>query len=65
MAAAALRPGGRLAYWSADEDPRFEALLRRSGLQVEAHRVRAHATGGARHTLLVGTAPAPTHPVRR
>lgn len=54
MAAAALRPGGRLAYWSADEDPRFAAVLRGAGLDVEVVRVRAHATSGGRHTLLVG-----------
>jgi spermidine synthase len=55
-AAAALRPGGRLAYWSADADPRFEALLRRVGLAVEGVRVRAHATSGGRHSLLVARA---------
>jgi spermidine synthase len=49
----ALRPGGRLAYWSADEDPRFAAHLRRVGLSVESVRVRAHATSGGSHTLLL------------
>jgi hypothetical protein len=57
-AAAALRPGGRLAYWSADADPRFEAVLRAAGLEVEVERVRAHATAGGRHTLLVARAAA-------
>lgn len=52
-AAAALRPDGRLAYWSADDDPAFERALRRVGLAVEATRVRAHATSGGRHTLYV------------
>lgn len=56
-AAAALRPGGRLAYWSADEDPRFVARLRGAGLMVETARVRAHATSGGLHTLLLATAP--------
>ncbi len=53
LAAAALRPGGRLAYWSAEADPAFEAALRRAGLAVEVARVRAHATGGARHAVYV------------
>lgn len=52
-AVAALRPDGRLAYWSADPDAAFERALRRAGLAVEATRVRAHAAGGPRHTLLV------------
>lgn len=52
-AAAALAPGGRLAYWSADADPAFEAALRRAGLAVEVARARAYATGGRWHTLYV------------
>jgi spermidine synthase len=55
--AAALRPGGRLAYWSADEDPRFVTVLERAGLSVEVFRVRAHATSGGSHTLLVARTP--------
>ena len=50
---AALRPSGRLAYWSAAEDPRFEASLRRAGLLVDASRVQAHATTGRWHTIYV------------
>ena len=57
LAARALRPGGTIAYWSAVRDPRFAALLRRSGLRVEEVEVRAHLTSGGRHTVLVGTAP--------
>lgn len=56
LAAAALRPGGRLAYWSADEDPHFAAVLRGAGLRVEVIRVRAHVTSRDRHTLLVAQA---------
>lgn len=52
-AAAALRPGGRLAYWAAGSDPGFETALRRAGLAVELTRVRAHATSGGTHTLFV------------
>ncbi len=50
-AAAALRAGGSLAYWSADADPRLAAALRRAGLDVEETVARAYAGGGARHYL--------------
>lgn len=53
MTVAALRPSGRLAYWSADKDRRFEATLRRAGLSVDAARVQAHATTGRWHTIYV------------
>lgn len=53
MAAAALRPNGRLAYWAAGSDAGFEASLRRAGLTVEVIRARAHATSGGMHTLFV------------
>src|SRR5690606_8693171 len=52
-AAAALRPGGILAYWSADVDPIFADSLRRVGLAVEVSRARAHATAGPHHSLYV------------
>lgn len=52
-AAAALRPGGRVAYWSAGDAPAFADALRRAGLHVEATHARAHATAGPRHTLYV------------
>lgn len=53
LTVAALRPGGRVVYWSAQADPAFEKSLRRAGLGVEAVKVRAHHGSGARHTLLV------------
>jgi spermidine synthase len=53
-AAAALRPGGRLVYWSADEDRAFERALRRAALHVEVVRERAHARSSVRHVLYVG-----------
>ena len=55
MAAAALRPGGRLAYWSADADPAFADALRRAGLRVESVDARAHATRRTRHTLYLAS----------
>ncbi|HEV2145817.1 MAG TPA: hypothetical protein VGR37_00215 [Longimicrobiaceae bacterium] len=57
LAAAALRPGGRVVYWSAYEHPQFAAVLRDAGLSVQVVRVRAHPTSGARHTLFVARAP--------
>ncbi|HEU5174671.1 MAG TPA: hypothetical protein VFT96_07960 [Gemmatimonadaceae bacterium] len=52
-AVAALRKGGRLAYWSSSDDPEFAESLRDAGLTVETTRVRAHVTAGPMHTLLV------------
>ena len=53
MSAAALRPEGRLVYWSAQDDRKFERALRRVGLVVEITRVWSHGTSGSLHTLLV------------
>lgn len=47
----ALKPGGRLAYWSAVDDAGFAGLLRSCGLTAEIHRARAHGTSGPWHTL--------------
>lgn len=52
-AAAALRPGGRLAYWSAGPEPKFETALRRAGMAVEVIRARAHPGLGIWHTIYV------------
>jgi spermidine synthase len=52
-AAAALRPGGRLEYWSATEDAAFEKALRNAGMTVEAVRVRAHPGLRLWHTIYV------------
>jgi spermidine synthase len=54
-AVAALRAGGRVAYWSADRDPALEAALTRAGLRVEVTRARAHTTSGPWHYVYVGT----------
>jgi spermidine synthase len=55
-AAAALRPGGRLAYWSADPDPAFEEALRKAGLTVDVSVVRSRATKGPKHFVYVAAA---------
>ena len=55
VAVAALRPSGRLAYWSVGDDPRLAGALQRAGLRVETLRVRAHDTAGPMHTLYVAT----------
>jgi hypothetical protein len=49
----ALRPNGRVAYWSAGADPGFEKALRRAGLTVETIRVRARESSGGTHTIFV------------
>lgn len=51
----ALRPNGRVAYWSANRDASFEESLRDAGLNVEVIKTRSHATSGAWHTLFVAS----------
>ncbi len=54
----ALRPGGRLAVWSAGDDTAFTARLHRAGFAARAERVRADVRGGrgrgARHVIFIG-----------
>jgi spermidine synthase len=57
LAAAALRRGGRLAYWAADDARDFAAALRGASLVVEGERVRAYGGGGPWHTILVARVP--------
>jgi spermidine synthase len=57
IAVNALRPGGRLAYWSASADRAFAATLQRAGLEVEGTKVRAHGDAGPRHFLYVARRP--------
>ena len=53
MTVDALRPGGSIAWWSAQADPDFAKLLRSAGLTVEVVRVHAHGNSGSQHTLFV------------
>lgn len=50
----ALRPGGRLAVWSATDDPRFVRRMEESGFAVDVVKARAHPTGGSWNWIFVG-----------
>jgi spermidine synthase len=54
-ARAALRPGGRLAVWSAGSDPRFVSRMEKAGFAVEVVRARTHPAGGSWNSIFVGT----------
>jgi spermidine synthase len=50
---AALTPGGVLAVWSTDDDPRFAYRLEELGFAVSTRSVRARPGRGARHVVFV------------
>ena len=51
----ALRPGGILAVWSADKDPKFRRRMEECHFEVEEVEVRARANGkGPRHVIWFG-----------
>ncbi len=52
----ALRPGGRLAVWSAVQDAAFERRLGAAGFRAASHVARARTGAGSRHTIYLGTA---------
>ncbi len=54
-ARAALKPGGRLAVWSADVDRRFASRMEESGFAVDVVKARTHPTGGSWNWIFVGT----------
>ncbi|MDB6175394.1 MAG: spermine synthase [Chthoniobacteraceae bacterium] len=50
-----LTPPGRVAYWSAVEDPAFAKRLSRSGFKVEAFGAKSHPSAKRlAHTIYVG-----------
>ena len=52
----ALRAGGRLAWWAATPEPAFVRVLRRNGLEVATHEVRARDGGkGPVHVVYTAT----------
>lgn len=65
----ALVPGGRLAIWSASDDPRLQTRMRDAGFAVTVHEAHARPRRkGARHVVFVGVAKRglrPAAPARR
>ncbi len=54
-ARAALKPGGVLAIWSAQEDRKFEQRLRRGKFDVRVEHLRGRLKkGGPRHVIYLG-----------
>jgi spermidine synthase len=53
QAAAALKPGGTLAYWSVDTENAFVRALKREGLTTAVHKVRSHATSGGYNCVIL------------
>jgi spermidine synthase len=56
----ALRPGGRLAIWSANDEKGYDKVLGRAGFEAHTEQVRAHRAGpggrgtGARQAIFIG-----------
>ncbi|MFN8060784.1 MAG: hypothetical protein U0Q12_16630 [Vicinamibacterales bacterium] len=63
----ALKPGGVLAVWSANDDPRFRTRLRDVGFEVRVERVRGRRDGSSPwHAIVTGHVPrTPVRPTRR
>ena len=53
QAAAALKPGGTLAYWAVDTENAFVRALKREGLSTAVHKVRSHATSGGYNCIIL------------
>ncbi len=52
---AALKPGGRLAVWSAVDDPAFARAMEDAGFDVEVVKARTHPTSNSWNRIFVGT----------
>jgi spermidine synthase len=53
----ALRPGGRVAFWSAEPEPLFLTSLKRAGFQAEEFEAKSHDRAKrAAHRIYVGEA---------
>jgi spermidine synthase len=50
----ALRPGGRVVFWSAAEDPTFAKRVAHAGLNLEVIATQSRPHSGSRHTLYIG-----------
>lgn len=51
---AALKPGGRLAVWSAVDDPAFARAMEDAGFDVEVVKARTHPTSNSWNRIFVG-----------
>ena len=51
----ALKNGGRVAIWSADDEPRFVSRMKRNGFRAQKHEIQAHkGKGRIRHLIFTG-----------
>ncbi|MDP6666814.1 MAG: hypothetical protein QF357_05380 [Dehalococcoidia bacterium] len=51
----ALKNGGRVAIWSADDEPKFPSRMRRNGFRTDRLRIQPHkGKGGIRHVIFTG-----------
>ena len=51
----ALKEDGKVAIWSADDEPEFPNRMRLNGFLSDRHRIRAHrGKGGQRHVIFTG-----------
>jgi spermidine synthase len=51
----ALKNGGQVAIWSADDEPRFISRMKRNGFRAQKHMIQTHkGKGGIRHIIFTG-----------